>query len=89
MSVASSNALLEVPMIGEEVVDCASFVTAARVGGRLEMPRRRQNAAMEDSEERVSPIGMEPSARMSVRRDCSERCLSRWGSGGTMGNSRL
>ena len=72
MSVASSRALLEVPMVGEAGADCASFEAVAGLR-RLEMPRRWQKAAMEDSEGRSSPNGMDPSVRMSVRSDCSER----------------
>ena len=72
MSVASSSALLEVPMVGEAGAECASLEAAAGLR-RLEMPRRWQKAAMEDSEGRSSPSGMDPSVRMSVRSDCSER----------------
>ena len=69
MSVASSSALLEVQMVGEAGAECASLEAAA--GLRLEMPRLWQKAAMEDSEGRSSPSGMDPSVRMSVRSDCS------------------
>ena len=71
-------------MVGEAGIECVSFGAAAELR-RLEMPRRRQKASMEESEGSSSPSGMEPSVRMSPRREFSERCLSRWGSGGTMG----
>ena len=45
-SVASSSALLEVPGSDDEGVASTSSVTTAGVEGRLEMPRRRQKAAM-------------------------------------------
>ena len=83
-SVASSSARLEVPMVGEAGIECASSGAAAGLR-RLEMPRRRQKAAMEDSEGRASPSGMEPSDCMSLKRELIERYLSRWGSGDTMG----
>ena len=76
MSVASSRALLEVPMVGEAGAECASLEAASGLR-RLEMPRRWQKAAMEDSEGRSSPSGMDPSVRMSVRSDCSERFCRR------------
>ena len=45
MSVASSRALLEVPMVGEAEADCASSEAVAGLR-RLEMPRRWQKAAI-------------------------------------------
>ena len=85
MSVASSRARLEVPMSGDAGGDGMSSVTLVWVEDRLAMPRRRQKAAMEVSEGRASPRGMVPSVRISLRRDCSERCRNRCGSGGTIG----
>ena len=75
MSVASSSALLEVPMSGNAGGDGISSVALVWVEERLAMPRRRQKAAMEVSEGRASPRGMEPSVRISLRSDCSERFL--------------
>ncbi len=85
MSVASSRALLEVPMSGDAGGDGISVVTLVLVEDRLAMPRRRQKAVIEASEGRASPRGMEPSVRISLRSACSERFRSRWGSGGTRG----
>ena len=73
MSVASGRALLEVPMSGDAGRDGISVVTLVLVQDRLAMPRRRQKAVIEASEGRASPRGMEPSVRISLRRDCSER----------------
>ena len=77
MSVASSRALLEVPMGGDAGGDGMSSVALVWVEDRLAMPRRRQKAAMEVSEGRASPRGMEPSVRISLRSVCSERLRSR------------
>ena len=85
MSVASSSARLEVPRSGDEGGDGISSVALVWVEERLAMPLRRQKAAMVESEGRASPRDMEPSVRISLRSDCSERFCSRWGSGGTMG----
>ena len=85
MSVASSSALLEVPMSGDAGGDGMSVETLVLVvENRLAMPRRRQKAAMVESEGMASPRGMEPSVRISLRSDYSERFRSRWGSGGTI-----
>ena len=85
MSVASSSARLEVPRSGDVGGDGVSSVTSVGVVERLAMPRRRQKAAMVELEGRASPRDMEPSVRISLRSDCSERFRSRWRSGGTMG----
>ena len=77
MSVASSRALLEVPMSGDAGRDGLSGETLVLVENRLAMPRRRQKAVIEASEGRASPRGMEPSVRISVRSVCSERFRSR------------
>ena len=77
MSVASSRALLEVPMSGDAGGDGMSVETLVLVENRLAMPRRRQKAVIEASEGRASPRGMEPSVRISVRSVCSERFRSR------------
>ena len=77
MSVASSRALLEVPMSGDAGGDSMSVETLVLVEDRLAMPRRRQKAVIEASEGRASPRGMEPSVRISVRSVCSERFRSR------------
>ena len=53
MSVASSRALLEVPMNGDAGGDGVSTVALVWVEDRLAMPRRRQKAAME-----VSRVGL-------------------------------
>ena len=66
MSVASSKALLEVPMVGEAGADRASLEAASGLR-RLAMPRRWQKAAMEDSEGRSSPSGMDASVRIQQR----------------------
>ena len=85
MSVASSSVLVEVPRSGDEGVDGVASVTTAGVEGRLEIPRRRQKAAMVESEGRASQRDIKPSVRISLRNDCSERFRSLWESGGTMG----
>ena len=72
-------------MSGDVGEDGMSSVMLVWVEERLAMPRRRQKASMEESEGRASPRGMEPSVRIALRSDCSERFRRRWGSGGTIG----